>query len=320
MIEAERLTKRYGELIAVDNLSFQIDKGEICGFLGPNGAGKTSTMRMLTGFMPPTSGKGRVAGFDLFTHPMEVKKRIGYLPESTPLYTETRVAEYLDFVAEIKGLRGAARRKAVADVMEKTMISHRQRSLIGSLSKGLKQRVGLAQALLGDPEVLVLDEPTIGLDPKQIREIRALIKDLAGRRTVILSSHILSEIQMICSRVLIINSGRLIASDTIDRLSGRGERRISAVIDGPAGEVAEALRRLPGVTGVDVSESGPGSARYAIGVAQDENPRKELVRLVAEKDWDLVEMSGAAESLEDVYIRLISDRETGQPWKEAEGS
>ncbi len=323
MIQAEKLTKRYGEVTAVENVSFNIDQGDICGFLGPNGAGKTTTMRILTGFIPPSEGRATVAGFDVFTDALEVKKRVGYLPESTPLYAEMRVAEYLDFVAALKGFRGAIKRRKVADVMEVTRITERQRSLIGSLSKGYRQRVGLAQALVSDPEVLILDEPTIGLDPQQIMDIRALIKDLSGKRTVILSSHLLPEVQMICSRVLIINNGKLVAADTLEGLSMKMGKRISARIEGPADEIRLAVERLEGVARVSSqplrSEAGASSGvvKCDIFLREGANPRKEILRLVVEKNWDLIELSGASMSLEEVYIKLISEQEGGEGGGEA---
>ncbi len=306
MIEVENLTKRYGEFTAVDNISFSIGKGEICGFLGPNGAGKTTTMRMLTGYMPPTDGKVSVAGFDISTYPLDVKRRTGYLPESTPLYTDMRVGEYLDFSASAKGLSRAAGRKKVAEVMDAVKISDRSRSLIGSLSKGLRQRVGIAQALVNDPEVLILDEPTIGLDPRQIIDIRSLIKDLGGRRTVILSSHILPEVQMICSRVVIINNGKLVADDTPDNLFSRfregGTFRVK--IEGPPELVMNGLLHLPNVEHV-VSE---GQGSYTITPLDSMVARKELVKLVAgNDDWCLTELTEGALSLEEVYLKLVTN-------------
>lgn len=320
MIQAENLTKRYGDITAIDGLTFSVEKGDICGFLGPNGSGKTSTMRILTGFMPPSEGRATVAGFDVFTDPIEVKKRVGYLPETTPLYQDMRVAEYLDFVASIKGLRGEGKIKKVAGVMEITDLFGRQRSLIGTLSKGYRQRVGLAQALLGDPEALILDEPTIGLDPKQIIDIRTLIKDLSGKQTVILSSHILSEVQMICSRVIIINEGRLVADETIDDLSGAKGKGVIATIAGPPGEVGAAVKKLAGVLNVSVCHSshegapevGAGAVKLEIDIEEGANPGKELMRLLVDKDWELVELSDRRLPLEEVYMKLITEHETGK--------
>jgi ABC-2 type transport system ATP-binding protein len=310
MIKAENISKRYGAHLALDNLSFEIEKGEICGFLGPNGAGKTSMMRILTGYMPPSSGRVSVAGFDTRENPMEVKRRIGYLPETTPLYPDMRVAEYLDFVAELKGSASRdERRRKVAEVMEVTRIDQRRQSLIRALSKGYRQRVGLAQALIGEPEVLVLDEPTIGLDPRQIVEIRSLIKDLAGKRTIILSSHILPEVQMICSRVLIINNGRLVASDTLKELSGKAGAKLTARIAGPAEKIIGELARIPGVARVETRGGQPGEGVYDMFPAPEADipgARKALVKLAAANDWDVIELIHAAISLEETYIKLIS--------------
>ncbi|MBI5815212.1 MAG: ABC transporter ATP-binding protein [Nitrospinae bacterium] len=309
MIKAENLTKRYGAALAVDNISFSMEPGEICGFLGPNGAGKTTTMRIITGFMPPTEGRVMVDGLDVAENPLEVKKRVGYLPESTPLYTEMRVGEYLDFAAEIKGLKGAEKRRQVDEVMESVRIADRRRSLIKSLSKGYKQRVGLAQALLADPKILVLDEPTIGLDPKQIAEIRSLIKELAGKRTVILSTHILPEAQMICSKVMIINKGKVIAADTPQNLSSRfrGGGQTALKIAGPHEQVINAIKAMPEVENVSATVEGD-VVSCAITPKGGMNLRKAAVKLVAQMDWELMELSaGGAMSLEDVYLKLVTE-------------
>ena len=320
MIKVTNLTKKYGSFTAIDGISFSVERGEICGFLGPNGAGKTTTMRILTGFMSPTDGRVEVAGLDIADNVIEVKRKVGYLPESTPLYGEMRVYEYLDFVAEIKGLKGSARKKKVDEVLETTHIADRRRSLIGSLSKGYRQRVGLAQALLNDPEVLILDEPTVGLDPKQITEIRSLIKDLSGKRTVILSSHILPEVQMICSRVLIINNGRVIAADTPERLSSKFAHtgRFSVSIAGPIEAVAQEIANLPEVADVSVASrettDGMEIAAYLVEPKQDADPRKSLARLTVERDWTLMELSPARQmSLEDVYLKLVTEEPSAGP-------
>ncbi len=219
MIEVENLTKRYGDFTAVEDLSFRIEKGEIVGFLGPNGAGKTTTMRILTGFLPATSGKVKISGYDIFSDPMNVKKRGGYLPEHPPVYTEMTVEGYLLYVAKIKGVPRKKRKEALARVLDRCGLSDVRTQIIGKLSKGYRQRVGLAQAMIHDPDVLILDEPTIGLDPKQIIEIRQLIKSLAGDHTIILSTHILPEVTMICQRVLIMDRGRIVADDTLEKLT-----------------------------------------------------------------------------------------------------
>lgn len=320
MIKVTNLTKKYGAFTAIDGISFNVERGEICGFLGPNGAGKTTAMRILTGFMPPTDGRVEVAGLDIAENMIEVKRKVGYLPESTPLYGDLRVEEYLDFVAEIKGLKGSARKKKVEEVLETTFIADRRRSLIGSLSKGYRQRVGLAQALLNDPEVLILDEPTVGLDPKQIAEIRSLIKDLSGKRTVILSSHILPEVQMICSRVLIINNGKVIAADTPERLSSKFAQagRFTVSIAGPVEAVAQAVANLPEVADVSVATSGTADgmeeAEYLVEPKQEADPRKSLARLTVERDWTLLALSPARQmSLEDVYLKLVTQELSATP-------
>ncbi len=248
MIEVEGLTKRYGRATAVDGVSFKVEKGEILGFLGPNGAGKTTTMRILTCYLPPTEGAARVAGHDVFSQPMEVKKRVGYLPETPPLYPDMEVADYLDFCAKIKGVPAKERRTRVADAIEKCRVGDVRDKLIAKLSKGYRQRVGLAQAILHNPDVLILDEPTAGLDPKQIIETRDLIRGLGGSHTVVLSTHILPEVSMTCGRVVIINKGRVVAEDTPDnltrRLKGAGVTRIE--VRGDQAAVLEAVRAVSG--------------------------------------------------------------------------
>ena len=308
MIKANQLYKRYGSITAVNNLSFHIKKGEICGFLGPNGAGKTSTMRILAGYMPPTEGSAEVAGYNVYSHPLEVKKRVGYLPESTPLYTDMRVKEYLNFAAEVKGLSKSEKTKAVSDAMEMTLVGHRSRSLIGNLSKGLKQRVGIAQALLHDPEILILDEPTIGLDPKQISDIRTLIQDLAGKRTVILSSHILPEVQAICSKVMIINDGTLLAADTPQNLGEKFQEKgvVTVKIGGPSADVLVALKNLPQAGVVSIAESGDAATTYTVSQGAEEGLAKAIVGLIAQKGWELFSFSESSLSLEEVYIKLVA--------------
>ncbi|MBI4827278.1 MAG: ABC transporter ATP-binding protein [Nitrospinae bacterium] len=318
MIKAENLTKRYGAVTAVNAVSFEVAPGEICGFLGPNGAGKTTTMRVLTGFIPPSQGRVEVAGLDVARDPLEVKKRVGYLPETTPLYGDMRVEEYLQFVGRIKGVARGGLTQAVGGVMEAARIADRRRSLIRTLSKGYRQRVGLAQALIGGPEVLILDEPTIGLDPTQIKDIRSLIKSLAGKRTVILSSHILSEVQLICSRVVIIKGGRLLASESIESLAAALGGHLSVSAKAPADQLGEALARLPGVKSVAARGPGaePGAARFEIVPSDVSLARREIARFVVGRGWELVALTGGAASLEEAYLSLVG-RADAHPEPEA---
>src|SRR5438093_1895104 len=267
MIEVQNLTKHYGSLTAIRDVSFSVAPGEIVGFLGPNGAGKSTTMRILSCFMPASGGTAVVAGYDVFRESMEVRRRIGYLPENVPLYTDLRVAAYLDFVAETKGVPRGERKKRVADVMDRCRIADVQNRLIGKLSKGYRQRVGLAQAIVSDPAVLILDEPTIGLDPRQITEIRELIKSLAGEHTVILSTHILPEVSMVCSSVVIINKGAIVARGPIDTLVEQffPTSRVEVELTAPRGAVRDGMRAIPGV--VRVEDRGPahdGIARFMV--------------------------------------------------------
>src|SRR5216117_2740350 len=284
MIEVQRLTKHYGPITAIRDVSFSVAPGEIVGFLGPNGAGKSTTMRILACFMPASSGTAQVAGHDVFRESLEVRRRIGYLPESVPLYGDLRVAPYLDFVAEVKGVGRAERRRRVAEVMERCLITDVQHRLIGRLSKGYRQRVGLAQAILGDPEVLILDEPTIGLDPKQITEIRSLIKSLAGRHTVILSTHILPEVSMVCGGVVIINKGSIVAQGPIDSLveqffpTARVEVEIPTQ---PAAAVRETLRGIPGVVSVSERLGPDGAGRYVVESSRGRDVRGEIFQVAA---------------------------------------
>src|SRR5215813_4641939 len=265
MIEVQSLTKHYGPVTAIRDVSFSVAPGEIVGFLGPNGAGKSTTMRILSCFLPASGGTARVAGYDVFRESLEVRKRIGYLPENVPLYGDMRVGPYLTFVAEVKGVGRGARRARVAEVMERCLIADVENRLIRNLSKGYRQRVGLAQALVSDPAVLILDEPTIGLDPKQIAEIRALIKSLAGEHTVILSTHILPEVSMVCTSVVIINKGVIVAQGPIDTLVEQffPTARVEVEIVGqPPAAVRDALRVIPGVVAVNDLPASDGIARY----------------------------------------------------------
>ena len=311
MIQADHLTKSYGPVTAIHDVSFNVDKGRIVGFLGPNGAGKSTTMKILACFMAASGGSARVAGFDVFSQSLEVRRRIGYLPENAPLYGDLPVAAYLDFVAEAKGVSRSLRRSKVADVMDRCSIADMQHRLIGKLSKGYRQRVGLAQALLGDPEVLILDEPTIGLDPRQITEIRALIKSLGGQHTVILSTHILPEVSMVCDSIIIINRGRIVAQGTQSELVQQvfPAARVEVEIGGPPAEVAQALTSLPGVTSVEAAVSGDGAARIVVESPRGRDVRGELTRLVAARGWELLELHTVGLSLEEVFMRVVAGEE-----------
>ena len=311
MIEVQSLTKHYGPVTAIRDVSFSVAPGEIVGFLGPNGAGKSTTMRILACFMPASSGTAKVAGFDVFRDSMAVRQRIGYLPESVPLYSEMRVATYLDFVAEVKGVGRSLRKSRVADVMERCRINDVQHRMIGKLSKGYRQRVGLAQAIVSDPAVLVLDEPTIGLDPQQITEIRALIKSLAGDHTVILSTHILPEVSMVCSGVVIINRGSIVAQGPIDRLVEDffPTARVHVLIAGPPAAVGDGLRTIPGVVAVHEDASVDGLASYVVESPRGRDVRGEIFQLAAQQRWELRELRRAGMTLEEVFIRIVAGEE-----------
>jgi len=311
MIEVEGLTKVYGNKTAIDNLTFTVQQGEVVGFLGPNGAGKTTTMRVLSCYMPPTSGTARVGGYDIRTQALDVRRRIGYLPEHVPLYTDLTVTQYLSFVAEAKGLSRLTRRQRVGEAIERCLLQDARGRIIGKLSKGYRQRVGLAQALLGDPPILILDEPTIGLDPKQIIEIRGLIRDMQGERTVILSTHILPEVSMVCQRVIIINEGRIVAVDTPETLTRRLQRSTQVLlqIDGPPDQVTVRLREAPGVLQVVMKDGAGALRRYLVETDKDRDLRQELARVVCSSGWGLLELRPVDMSLEDVFIRLVTEEE-----------
>jgi ABC-2 type transport system ATP-binding protein len=319
MIEVQGLTKHYGAFTAIRDVTFNVAPGEIVGFLGPNGAGKSTTMRILACFMPASGGTARVAGYDVFSQSMEVRRRIGYLPESVPLYTDMRVAPYLDFVAEIKGVGRATRKRRVADVMDKCLISDVQNRLIGKLSKGYRQRVGLAQAIVNDPHVLILDEPTIGLDPQQITEIRALIKSLAGEHTVILSTHILPEVAMVCSGVIIINKGGVVAQGPIDSLVEQffPNSRVQVELAAPPDAARDALRAIPGVLDVRTVLTSDGSAGFAVEAARDRDVRGEIFQLATDRRWRLLELRRVGMTLEEVFIRIVAGEETEAAAEEA---
>ncbi len=308
MIEVEHLTKRYGPVTAVDDVSFTVEKGEILGFLGPNGAGKTTTMRVLTGYMPATEGRTRVAGFDVVEKPIEAKRRTGYLPETPPLYTDMSVRDYLLFCARIKGIARGDRVARVNAVMERTRVTDMSERHCGRLSKGYRQRVGLAQALLNNPEVLILDEPTAGLDPKQIIETRKLIKDLAGDHTVVLSTHILPEVSQTCQRVVIINKGKVVAVDTPDNLTSRlrGSESQFLQVDARGTDAAAAIGELDGVTGVTVTEQRNGLTALEVASLTGRDIRQELAAAVVSRGWGLLELRPMRMSLEDVFLTLTT--------------
>ena len=312
MIEVEDLTKRYGSHLAIDGITFTVEKGQVLGFLGPNGAGKTTTMRILTCYFPPTSGKARVAGFDCFEDSLEVRKRIGYLPENVPLYKDMKVEEYLSFVAKIKGVETRQVKKMVGRVMDDCGIAGVSGRVIGELSKGYRQRVGLSQALVNDPEILILDEPTNGLDPNQIRDIRKLIKALSGERTVILCTHILPEVSMVCGRVIIINEGKVVAIDTPENLAQQLQKSSTVFvrIAGPADEVAVAIQAIEGVKSVErTRSSGDDAHAYIVEFDEGSNVTRTIPPAIVARNWDLLEIRSVEASLEDIFIQLVTKEE-----------
>src|SRR6266850_6292635 len=314
MITVTDLTKRYARHTAVDHISFEVQKGQIVGFLGPNGAGKTTTMRILTCFLPPTEGSANVAGFDVLEQPMEVKKRIGYLPESPPVYPEMEVREYLSFVGKLKGMSGANLAKRVSEVADRCAIADVQTRLIGKLSKGYRQRVGLAQAIIHNPDVLVLDEPTAGLDPKQINETRDLIKSLAGDHTIILSTHILPEVSQTCQRVVIINKGKVVAVDTPDNLTSRlrGSETMYLQVDAGGADAAAVLERVSGVTRVVATDTKLQVVGYEVDSEAGRDVRRELAAAVVSRGWGLLEMRPMRMSLEEIFLHVTTE-ETAAP-------
>ena len=305
MIKVENLTKRYAGVTAIDDLNFEVEKGEIVGFLGPNGAGKSTTMKILTGYLPATSGHAAIAGFDVFAHSIEARRRLGYLPENTPLYTDMRVGEYLRYRARLKGVPGSKLRERVGDVVELCSLREVERKIIGALSKGYRQRVGLADALVHDPELLILDEPTIGLDPNQIRQVRELIKNLGGKRTVLISTHILPEVEIMCSRVIVIHKGRIRASDTAENLL-RNHRSLGAMrVEARVGQdgASDALSRLPGVKDVTVERDGDWSV-FQLRLDANADPSEAVWQLANEKRWTVRELTRRRPTLEDVFVDL----------------
>ena len=310
MIEVQDLTKSYGSVTAVDHVSFTVNKGEILGFLGPNGAGKTTTMRILTGYMPATSGTARIAGFDVFDDSLEVRRHIGYLPEAPPVYPDMTVATYLDFVARIKNVPSERRAERVADALRKTNIVDKRDQLIKRLSRGYKQRVGLAQALVHDPDVIILDEPTVGLDPKQIIEVRHLIKGLAGSHTIILSTHILPEVSMTCDRVVIINKGKIAAVDTPENLTSqlKGGQKIRVEAQAPERPLQELLAQIPGVSRAEVEAAhANGHVTVTVEAAAGKDVRSQISAGIVQKGWALYELRGVSLSLEDIFLQLTTE-------------
>jgi len=305
MIKVENLTKRYGGFAAINELNFEVEKGEIVGFLGPNGAGKSTTMKILTSFLPATSGRASIGGFDVFEQSIEARKRLGYLPENTPLYTDMRVGEYLRFRAHLKGVAGRKVRQAVGDALELCSLKDVERKIIGALSKGYRQRVGLADALVHDPDLLILDEPTIGLDPNQVRHVRELIKHLGGKRTVLISTHILPEVEIMCSRVIVIHKGKIRASDTAENLlknhRATGSMRIEANVG--SDDAVALLSRLPGVKDMTTERDGDYTI-LQLRLEANTDPSEAVYQLARDRNWSLRELTRRRPTLEDVFVEL----------------
>ncbi len=310
MIEVDSLTKYYDERPAIQDLTFEVPGGQVLGFLGPNGAGKTTTMRILTGYLGATSGRARIAGFDVFDHSLEVRRRVGYMPELTPLYNEMRVDRYLELLCKLRGIHPRQRRQRIDHAITACGLEERRRDVIGRLSKGLRQRVGLAQAVLHDPEVLILDEPTAGLDPNQTRETRELIRRLGEHHTVILSSHVLPEVSATCERVLIINKGKLVADDTPENLgrrlsSGRGVE-VEMIVRGDPGVIQRRLKALEGVDDLKMKALSDGDCRVTV-LSQDRDLREELARAVIKARLGLKELRSRTLSLEEIFLELTTE-------------
>jgi ABC-2 type transport system ATP-binding protein len=309
MIKVENLTKVFGSISALRDVSFKIEKGESVGFLGPNGSGKTTTLRILTCFLPPTSGSVTVGGHDVIQDSMEVRRRIGYFPEKVPLYPWMKVSTFLDFVAEVKGVGRTERKRKLFETMESCGLAGVAHRTIGNLSKGYRQRVGLAQVLINDPPILILDEPTVGLDPEQIAEIRRLIKNLAKERTIFLSTHILPEVSMICNRIIIIHQGRIIAEDTQENLAARLQTasQFLVKIEGPHEEVRKGLEKIPGVIKVDEKEMlSENIFVYRIRAGKDLDVAREISSVVFNSRWSLLEMRQLEMDLEEIFLNLIT--------------
>jgi len=315
MIEVQNLTRSYDGLKAVDGISFSVDDGQIVGLLGPNGAGKTTAIRMITGFLPPSGGRVTIGGKDLFDSPVSARRDIGYLPETVALYGEMRVSEYLAYRARLEGMTRAEARAAIPDALDDCLLEGVARQVIGTLSKGYRQRVGLAAAILHEPAVLVLDEPTVGLDPKQIIAIRQLIRKLGAERTLLLSTHILPEVELLCDRVVIIDKGRVIAEGTPESLrrNWQGEAMVAVELKAPAPEAQELLSTLPGV--IDVEAGGGG--RFELRCRPGSDPREEVFRAAVDRDWTLLELALRQASLEDIFVRLTTRDEQSHNLEEA---
>ncbi len=307
MIEVRDLTKVYGQRTAINKLNFSVTKGEVVGFLGPNGAGKTTTMKIITGFMAPSSGSVKVAGFDVFDNPIEVKRRIGYLPETPPVYVDMRVRDYLKFVAELKGVETSKLTSLVNSAIEKTDLGSVANRLIGNLSKGYRQRVGISQALVSDPEILILDEPTVGLDPRQVAEIRNLIKGLAGHHTILLSTHILPEVQASCERIIIINQGVIVAEDTLDGIAKKmsGSGKVFVRVQKSSDQLLTSLRKVGGVVNVQASGNS-----LEIETDGKDSVSQEIAGLIVSSGSGLIEIRAESMNLEDVFLKLTSKEET----------
>jgi ABC-2 type transport system ATP-binding protein len=313
MLEATRLARKFGDFTAVDGVSFAVPEGEIVGILGPNGAGKTTTIRMITGFLPPTAGRVTLGGKDLFGGAVAVRRQIGYLPENVALYPELRVQEYLLWRGRLEGLDRATLRQRLAEVLERCLLGDVRRQVIGTLSKGYRQRVGLAGAILHDPKMLVLDEPTIGLDPKQIIAIRELIRDLGRRHTLLLSTHILPEVELLCQRVLIFDRGRIVAEGSPAELAERWRGAMSLAVELERAD-AGAGAALAGVAGIEsVDADGDAGRRFVLACAKGADPRAEVFRLAVERGWTLVELAARRTSLEDVFVRLTTRDVESEP-------
>ena len=312
MIELDKITKNYGNFPAITDISFKVEKGEILGFLGPNGAGKSTTMKIITGFLPPTSGRVAVAGYDLVTDSLEARRHIGYLPENVPLYTDMTIEDYLGFMGKIRGMSRDYIRKRTSDVIGICHLEDYKSTLIGKLSKGFRQRLGIAQSILHEPDVLVLDEPTIGIDPVQVVETRRLIKDLAGEHTVIISTHILPEVSMICERVIIIHEGQIVAMDKPENLSARlsGTEHVELDVKGPQKDVSRALSAVDGVNEVAMTVSlGRGLFSYVVTANPGTELRGQIASTVVGGGWDLMRLQSIGMSLEEIFLRLTTTEE-----------